>query len=112
MILAGVRTMPAPNSAVPPMNGTPIFAIPRTTIGFSSTTQPIVVKPSGAGLRTMIRRVSAGLFTMVSFPATILFTVARSSSISRSITMRLYSIALLIGARLGSTARCTEAQFL
>ena len=76
------------------MNEAPIFAILRTTIGFSSTTQPIVVKPSGAGLRTMIRCVSAGLFTMVRFPATILFTVVRSSSISLSTTMRLYSIAL------------------
>ena len=94
------------------MNEAPIFAILRTTIGFSSITQPILVMPSGADLRTMIRRVSAGLFTMVSFPATILFTVVRSSSISLSTTMRLYSIALLIGARPGSTVRCTEAQFL
>ena len=94
------------------MNEASIFAIPRITIGFSSTTQPILVTPSGAGLRTMIRRVSAGLFTMVRFPATILFTVVRSSSISLSTTMRLYSIALPIGARPGSTVRCTEAQFL
>ena len=104
--------MPAPNSAVPPMDGASIFAIPRITIGFSSTIQPIVVMPSGADLRTMIRRVSAGLFTMVGFPSTILFTVDRSSSISLSTTMRLYSIALPIGARPGSTAPCTEAQFL
>ena len=104
--------MPAPSSAVPPMKEAPIFAILRITIGFSSTTQPIVVMPSGADLRTMIRRVSAGLFTMARFPSTILFTVARSSSTSLSTTMRLYSIALLIGARLGSTAPCTEAQFL
>lgn len=71
-----------------------------------------LVKPSGAGLRTIIRRVSTGLFTMVRFPSTILFTVDRSSSTSLSTTMRLYSIALPIGARPGSTARCTEAQFL
>ena len=94
------------------MNEVPIFAILRTTIGFSSTTQPILEKPSGADLRTMIRRVSVGLFTMARFPSTILFMVVRSSSISLSTTMRLYSIALLIGARLGSTARFTEAQFL
>ena len=104
--------MPAPNSAVLLMNGAPIFAILRITIGFSSTTQPIVVMPSETGLRTMIRRVSTGLFTMVRFPSTILFTVDRSSSTSLSTTMRLYSIALLIGAWPGSTVRCTEAQFL
>ena len=52
LISAGARTTPAPSSAVPPMNEAPIFAILRTTIGFSSTTQPILVTPSGAGLRT------------------------------------------------------------
>ena len=104
--------MPAPSSAVLLMNEAPIFAILHTTIGFSSTTQPIVVRPSGADLRTMIRRISTGLFTMVRFPSTILFTADRSSSISLSTTMRLYSIALPIGARPGSTVRCTEAQFL
>ena len=101
-----------PSSAVLLMNEVSILSSLRTMIGFSSITQPIVVKPSGAGLRTMIRRVSTGLFTMVRFPSTILFTVDRSSSTSLSTTMRFYSIALLIGARPGSTVRCTEAQFL